>query len=106
VVDEERHSLTSVAREFGVHPVHLARSFRRFLGCTFSDYVAKLRIRRALELLLIENQAIVDVANACGFADHAHLSRTFKKVTGLTPRAFRLRARGDAEHASSIKCRG
>lgn len=103
VVDEERRSLTSLAREFGVHPVHLAHSFRRFLGCTFSDYVTKLQIRRALELLLIENQAIVDVAYACGFADHAHLSRTFKKVTGLTPRAFRLRARGDAEHTSSIE---
>jgi AraC family transcriptional regulator len=84
-----QQSLTNVAGEVGVHPVHLARSFRRFLGCTFGDYLAKSRVRRAFELLLNPQRPIVDVAYTCGFADHAHLCRTFKKSTGLTPSAFR-----------------
>ena len=88
-MEGRHHSLPSVAREVGVHPVHVARSFRRFLGCTFGDHLAKSRVRRAFELLLNPNRPIVDVAYACGFADHAHLCRTFKKSTGLTPTAFR-----------------
>ena len=88
-IDDPGLSLTCVARETGVHPVHLARSFRRFSGCTFSDYVSKLRVRRALQLLLVPNHTIADVAFACGFADQAHLSRTFKKTIGLTPLVYR-----------------
>lgn len=88
-IDEQRLSLVSLARETGVHPVHVARSFRRFLRCTFGDYVIKLRIRRALELLPVPEHTIADIAYLCGFADHAHLSRTFKKCTGITPSAYR-----------------
>lgn len=82
-------SLTFAACEVGVHPVHLARSFRRFLGCTFGDHVAKVRLRRAFELLLTTKDSISDVAYSCGFSDHAHLCRSFKACTGLTPSAFR-----------------
>jgi AraC family transcriptional regulator len=88
-IDDQRLSLVSLARETGVHPVHVARSFRRFLRCTFGDYVVKLRIRRALELLPIAEHTIADIAYQCGFADHAHLSRTFKKCLGITPSAYR-----------------
>jgi AraC family transcriptional regulator len=82
-------SLTLTAREVGVHPVHMARSFRRFLGCTFGDHLAKVRLRKAFELLLTTKNSIADVAHASGFADHAHLCRSFKDSTGLTPSAFR-----------------
>jgi AraC family transcriptional regulator len=86
--EEQRLSLASLAFSVGVHPVHLARSFRRFLGCTFGDHLAKIRIRKAFDLLN-SKMPIVDVAYACGFADHAHLCRVFKKSTGLTPSTFR-----------------
>lgn len=84
-------SLTLVARAVGIHPVHLARSSRRFLGCTFREYLATVRLRRAFELLLFTKDSIVNVAHSSGFADHAHLCRTFKKSTDLTPSAFRRR---------------
>jgi len=84
-------SLAAVALALGVHPVHVARSFRRFMGCTFGDHLAAIRIRKAFELLRNSKMPIVEVAYACGFADHAHLCRTLKKSTGLTPSAFRAR---------------
>lgn len=89
--DSSEHfpSLSTVAHEAGIHPVYLARSFRRFLGCTFGDYLAKLRIQRAFALLRDPSRPIVDVALDSGFADHAHLCRTFKQSTGLTPSGFR-----------------
>jgi AraC family transcriptional regulator len=86
--DQQELSLASLALAVGVHPVHLARSFRRFLGCTFGDHLAKIRIRKAFELLN-SSMPIVEVAYACGFADHAHLCRAFKQSTGLTPSVFR-----------------
>jgi AraC family transcriptional regulator len=86
---EQQLSLASLALAVGVHPVHVARSFRRFLGYTFGDHLAKIRIRKAFSLLVNSRTPIVDVAYACGFADHAHLCRAFKRSTGLTPSAFR-----------------
>ncbi len=89
LASDERLTLAAIAQEAGVHPVHVARSFRRFTGCTFSDYVGQTRLRRAFDLLVTSRHSIVDVAYECGFADHAHLCRTFKRTTGLTPTEFR-----------------
>jgi len=94
-------SLASVALTVGVHPVHLARSFRRFLGCTFGDYLAKFRVKKAFELLLHSRTPIVDVAYACGFADHAHLCRVFKKSTGFTPSGFRKNVHAGKKFATN-----
>lgn len=84
-----RLSLGKLALALGVHPVHVARSFRRFMGCTYGDYLAEMRMRKAFELLRNSKLPIVEVAHACGFADHAHLCRALKKSTGLTPSCFR-----------------
>jgi AraC family transcriptional regulator len=86
---DQRPSLTGLANSVGVHPVHLARSFHRFLGCTFGDHLAKLRIQKAFDLLRYSKEPIAQIAYASGFADQAHLCRTFKKLTGLTPSVFR-----------------
>jgi len=82
-------TLAAAAKIAGVHPVHVSRSFRRLLDCTFGNYVAQVRLRRAFDLLRSSTTALVDVALECGFADHAHLSRCFKRTTGITPSAYR-----------------
>lgn len=81
--------MRDVARGAGVHPVHLARAFRAYLGCTGARYLARRRVAAAARMLAEGRLPIVDIAHATGFADQAHLTRTFKEVTGLTPRAFR-----------------
>jgi len=91
VAEGERVTLTAVARRCGVHPVHVARTFPRFVGCTFSHYVLRRRVAAALRELE-RGGAIVDVAMRCGFADQAHLCRAFKQATGLTPTQFRIAA--------------
>ncbi len=83
-------SLSATAAEAGVHPVHLARTCRRFWSCTFGDYLARVRLRKALGMLGAGgSQSVADIAYASGFADHAHLCRKFKESTGFTPSAFR-----------------
>lgn len=84
-----RVSLAGVAATVGIHPVQLARVFRKSFGCTPGDYVRELRIDFARRELSGSNKPIVDIALAAGFAHQAHFSRVFKAQTGLTPKEFR-----------------
>ena len=78
-----------LAREAGVHPVHLARVFRARERQTPGDYVQRLRVRAACERLRAEDASLAMVAAECGFADQSHLTRTFRKLVGSTPGRFR-----------------
>jgi AraC family transcriptional regulator len=82
-------SLSTAAREVGVHPIHFARVFRRRLGCPVGAYVRTLRLAAAGELIVSGNQSLAEVACRAGFADQAHLTRWFSRVMGLSPGALR-----------------
>ncbi|ACG73990.1 transcriptional regulator, AraC family [Anaeromyxobacter sp. K] len=86
---DEPLGLADVAREAGVHPVHVARTFRRVLGCTVGQFLAGVRLRRAFDLLAEPGRTVTEAAAACGFADHPHLARRFREATGLTPSQYR-----------------
>lgn len=89
--DEYRRHLniTKVAAEVGVHPFHLSRVFRQFHQETIGEYVNKLRVQYACLKLANAETEIADVALGAGFADQSHLTRIFKRVTGMTPGAYR-----------------
>ena len=82
-------SLAGVAATVGIHPVQLARAFRKSFGCTPGDYVRELRIDFARRELSDSDKPIVEIALAAGFAHQAHFSRVFKAQTGPTPKEFR-----------------
>ncbi len=83
-------SLPELAESVNVHPVHLAREFRKRMGCTIGDYVRRLRIEQACAALTASDSPMSEIALAAGFYDQSHFSNTFKKITGLTPAAWRL----------------
>jgi AraC family transcriptional regulator len=85
-------TLTQAAKHANVHPVHVSRSFRRQLGCTFREHLTLIRIRRATDLLKRSSASVTEIAFSCGFSDHPHFARTFKGITGLTPTAYRAQA--------------
>ncbi len=82
--------LADVARRVGVHPVHLARTFRSVHAMTFAGYVRQVRIEFARRELAASGAALGDIAAAAGFCDQSHFSRLFKRYTGLTPAEYRL----------------
>lgn len=86
-------TLVRAAERASVHPVHLSRSFRHVFGCTFREYLRLIRLYRATDLLKRSSADITEIAFSCGFSDHAHLTRTLKRATGLTPSAYRARTR-------------
>lgn len=86
-------TLDDLAREADVHPVHLARTFRRVQGESISAHLRRLRIEKACSLLRCDYASLADVAQQLGFADQSHFTRTFRRVTGTTPSRFAHQAR-------------
>jgi AraC family transcriptional regulator len=87
-------SLSFLASAVGVHPVHLARSFRAARGCSVGEYLRALRVDFAHRELLRTTAPLSEIALAAGFCDQSHFSREFKRHTGITPaqaRASRAR---------------
>lgn len=83
--------IAELARSAGVHPVYLARAFRRQYGCTPADYLRRCRLQRAALMLSDRRRSVAAIAAECGFVDHSHLTRAFTQRFGCTPSAHRRR---------------
>ena len=81
--------LAEVARIAGVHPMHLAKLFRKRFGYSMGEFLRRQRIAWACEQLSRDAQTISCIAARAGFADHAHFTRTFRRLTGCTPQWYR-----------------
>jgi AraC-like DNA-binding protein len=84
-----RVTLEDLALEVGVHPVHLATTFRRFYGITVASYLRQLRVEYACRELVGSDAPLADIALAAGFADQSHFGRTFKRAMRMTPAEYR-----------------
>lgn len=82
-------SLRDVAAQAGVHPVHFAATFRRFLGCSLGEYQRRRRFEHARGRLADRTTTLAQIAAEAGFADQSHLTRTFKRFSGMTPSDYR-----------------
>ena len=85
----ENLRMRDLAEDAGVHPVHLARTFRAQEGRTPGDYLQRLRVRAACPLLRDLDYPLAIIAGECGFADQSHFTRVFRKFTQSTPAQFR-----------------
>ena len=92
-------TLAKIAQSVGVHPAHLARSFRRHLHLTVGEYVRRLRVEFARRRLAEGEAPLSAVAAEAGFADQSHFTRTFQRATGFTPARYRA-ARGPGQSHS------
>jgi AraC family transcriptional regulator len=84
-------TLKALAADLGVSPEHLARSFRRYVGCTMGDFLRRSRVLAAARALRDTSTPIGGIACRAGFADQSHLTRMFRRYMGMTPAAYRER---------------
>jgi AraC family transcriptional regulator len=86
-------SLGELAAAVRVHPVTLARGFRKAYGCSVGAYLRWLRVARAARGLAETDAPLAEIALGAGFADQSHFSNVFRRETGLSPSAFRRAVR-------------
>ena len=85
----ESLTLNSVATALSFSADHLGRLMKRQLGCTFNEYLNRLRLKHACRLLRHTNLTVKEVAFESGYASVEHFSYTFKKTLQLTPGEYR-----------------
>jgi len=84
--------LPALAKSAHMSKSTLVRDFRKGLGFSPIDYLIRLRITKACELLRHSDDKIISIAMHVGFSDSNYFWRQFRKVMGQSPREFRRRA--------------
>ena len=85
----ESFSMAELSQRVGMSESQFSRYFRRATGNTFTDFVNRLRISRACQLLMETDRYISNVCYDCGFNNVANFNRRFLEIKGMTPKEFR-----------------
>lgn len=84
-------SLDGLAEEIHVNASYLSHLFKEHTGQCFTDYLAELRIAKAVELICTTDMSLAQIGEQVGYADPNYFSRVFKKRKGIGPREFAKR---------------
>ena len=84
-------SLNAIAATIGMSSYHFARMFKQSIGLAPHQYVIERKLKRAQVLLTTTELTILEVCFRVGFKSQSHFTRLFRKLTGITPRAYRSR---------------
>ncbi|MBX7255145.1 MAG: helix-turn-helix domain-containing protein [Candidatus Hydrogenedentes bacterium] len=82
-------TLNEVAERLGRHPTAITHQLQRKFGLSYSQYVGRLRIDRAKELLRRTRLGVGDVAKRVGIRDASNFSKLFRKFEGVSPQQYR-----------------
>lgn len=85
----EPYSLDELAQEYDTNKFRLCREFAKYYEYTPIQYLNKVRIDKAKELLLNTDEKIVDISQMVGIENTNHFIRLFKEKTGVTPLTYR-----------------
>lgn len=87
-------SINRISEQVFLSPNHISMIFRQETGETITDYITKIRMEKAKELLGNLDNKILEVAEAVGYEDASYFSKVFKKYTGIYPQKFRQLKQG------------
>ncbi|MEL7313321.1 MAG: AraC family transcriptional regulator [Cyanobacteria bacterium J06559_3] len=85
---DQKLSLAEIAATVNLSPYYFARLFKQSTGLPPHQYQLQCRIDRAQELLGSGKFAIAEIAQMAGFSSQGHLNYHFKRLVGVTPKAF------------------
>lgn len=82
-------TLEDISKRFFLNPSHLSRLFKKCTGMTFSDYLRKYRIKKAIELMEDSEKNITGIALAVGFNSTNHFCKTFRTLVNESPLKYK-----------------
>jgi AraC-like DNA-binding protein/ligand-binding sensor protein len=85
----EEFSLREVAKVVNVSAKYFSELFKQVTGVAFAEYVGRIRVEKAKDLLVAGNQRISEIAFEVGFQSLSQFNRSFVKFTGRSPKTFR-----------------
>ena len=91
---EDELSLRELAQSVGLSTPHFSEMFRKSTGETPHQFVLRLRVERAKEMLRSAESRVLDVAIACGFKTQQHFARVFRQLCGTSPTEYRIEFQG------------
>jgi AraC family transcriptional regulator len=94
---DQNIKLADLAQLLGISQFHFSTLFKQAIGISPYQYLLQQRIERAKQLLKQTERfakgdakrTIMEIALECGFNSHSHLSKQFRRLTGITPTAYR-----------------
>jgi AraC family transcriptional regulator len=78
-----------LARLAGLSESHFSRAFKSSVGVSPLGYITRRRVELAREMMRASDQALAQIAVACGWSDQSHFCRVFRRVTGVSPHEWR-----------------
>jgi AraC-like DNA-binding protein len=83
-------NLTNISKSLDIHPSYLSREFsKHFNNLSFGEYIRKLRIEKAIDLIKANSYSLTQIAYLTGFSDQSHFTRIFKQHTGKIPSVYK-----------------
>jgi YesN/AraC family two-component response regulator len=82
-------SLGQVAKAVNTSTFYFCKMFKKVTGLNFTDYLSRIRIENAKNLLLNPNLRISEIAYEVGFQSLTHFNRVFKRIVGQSPTEYR-----------------
>jgi AraC-like DNA-binding protein len=86
---QEEISLTTVAQQAGMSSFYFCKTFKKVTGLNYTKYVTRVRVEKAMHLLLNPKYRISEIAYEVGFQSLAHFNRAFRSVACETPTEYR-----------------
>jgi YesN/AraC family two-component response regulator len=84
-------TLSQVAKAVNTSTFYFCKMFKKVTGLNFTDYVSRLRVERARNLLLNKNLRVSEIAYEVGFQSLTHFNRVFKRILGVSPTQYRAK---------------
>jgi AraC-like DNA-binding protein len=85
--------LKKISNDLELNPSYLSREFSKYFeDLNFGEYVRKLRIEKAINLIQNSTYTLTEIAYMTGFSDQSHFTRIFKLQTGKNPSSYRKNA--------------
>ena len=89
IYNKEMTKISFISNKFNISPSSLSTGFKKTTGESLHQYLTKYKMKLATDRLVKTSYTVAQIANQLGFTDESHLTKTFKKFFGKSPKQFR-----------------